>query len=202
MERKQTYVSLLSGGGPTFPGTVGTKDGSRFGWSVQGCSPILSGLHRLFLLLGHPHPSCKHPGSQMLWPAGRCPADTKGWSENRERVFPAGPGATHSWPWSLLLRSSSCQASLHPGLCWEDRGRKHHRWSGPKTPLFLLDSQDLADLPSTQESERCLLSPAQHVCSEQKPKDQMTLTTGPHLSPALFGKQPLLAAVPGANLSA
>lgn len=84
-----------------------------------------------------------------------------------------GGGPLHGLPWGAQAREVGGQAGLGEDPCTAHLGLR------------------AGGLPSTGEGSRSL-SPAQHVCSERRAlKAQIILTTVPHSSPVLFGKQPL-----------
>lgn len=101
-----------------------------------------------------------------------------------------------------LTRAQLRQPRLHPGLCWEGKGR-----SGLKTSLCLFGPRDPAYPPSRRAWS---LSPVQLVCSGQSPKPDHSnnwpsLVTCPvwKTAPSCCTKRFLrLPAVLGANLSA
>lgn len=159
--------------------------GATYGQSRDAA--LWSSLHSLSLLLDHPHPFLQTSlRARCCGQLGDAQQTQKAGRRIGSECFLQGLGATHSWPGSLLLGLSPANPSLHPRLCWEGRKRKHPRWD---TDL-VLETWLAYPLPRRE----LLLITCPTCMLRAEPKDQITLTTVPHLSPVLFGKQPLLVA--------
>lgn len=167
--------------------------------SAPAVSPFLCGLHCLFLLLSYPHSSCKHPGSQMLWPVGDAGRTQKAGRRVGSQCFLQGLGhpqlARESPPRTLRGVGGAGVQTITGGLA-ED-------------PLCLSGSQAWPGC-STQENAVSYHLP--NMCAlnrspETRLLEQLPLTC--HLSrlensPFLLHKERFLRlpAGPGANLPA